>query len=775
MTARRPRWWPRLLILVIAGLLTLSTSAIAGPSIDLLRLRIDYGYAPPLDSHGYWVGEPQGGEWRVVGSRFNPGGRLTLDVEVRPPTISVPLESGPAMLFGRLALGGGYGGDVGAEVLVGRLSAQVMPACFDPSDCVYRGSITLPTHVLPALTEQHPDASWGSAVIGLSLVRTFAQGTWLQVLPMYDEEDQAPGGILGHPRTISSRMLALGAFPVADRANWSRPDRVTLARIDRLRRAIGDPSRLPDTQPLLIDIETAPCTLGWTIATVTGDTLVDVIEPGPSVPVRVEVPVDAEWTVSVPSLDRATGDPPRRFAPFKSDVPGLVSGWVSGDPYECDAVEPSSLTWRPASADDLAAFVEPTRDDIHDVYATLPLPTEGRIDPSVSPSPSTDVATMPSTPVNRSLAPPAGWHQAASSGKDALDFQDVVTFDGGYAALGWREGSRGRGQDVVAPTWRSDDGSTWHPAGPIPLTGGSRASRLGVLDDDLYALGMAGTHLAVWRLSKDGSWHRLKDRPAFSANPPGTGRRFGADIRDLALGHGRMVVSGEYWTLVADPEVEPVVWTSTDGRHWRHSPSDLPPLDNVIRDLAAAPSGFIGLVGSTNRTTPCITGAERGLTLTSIGGRSWRRATRKSFGCDVREMTYDAGSRRYYALAQAPDDEDTVAVILASDDLRTWTEVYRPPSTLDGQSWAPRGAGLDSAGGYIVVVGNASWGGDRDGGTVWAAVSADGDTWQLTADWMHGDGVRDEIEGWGMSSARVVVDSGTGVWFADLADVAPPH
>jgi hypothetical protein len=295
-----------------------------------------------------------------------------------------------------------------------------------------------------------------------------------------------------------------------------------------------------------------------------------------------------------------------------------------------------------------------------------------------------------------------------------------------------------------------------------------------VIDGDLYALGMAGTHLAVWRLPKDGSWHRLKDRLAFAANPPGTGRRFGADIRDLASGRGRMVVSGEYWTLAADPEVEPVVWTSTDGRNWRHSHDDLPPHDNVIRDLAAAPSGFIGLVGTTG-STACITGAEGSLTLTSIGGRSWRRATRRSFGCDVRELTYDAGSRRYYALAQAADDEDAVAVVLASDDLRTWTEVYRPPSTLDGQSWAPRGAGLDSTGGYIVVVGNASWGGDKDGGTVWAAVSADGDTWQLTADWMHGDGVRDEIEGWGMSSARVVVDSGTGVWFADLADVAPPH
>ena len=364
------------------------------------------------------------------------------------------------------------------------------------------------------------------------------------------------------------------------------------------------------------------------------------------------------------------------------------------------------------------------------------------------------------------------WYQrfVASTDRDALDFLDVVGIDSGFAALGWKQGSARRGDEEYAPTWRSEDGATWHSAEPISLPDGARVSRLAMLDGDLFAIGMEGTHLAVWRSSEDGAWHRLRDRPSFAADPPGTGRRFGADISDVAAGHGRIVVSGSYWTLVADPEVEPVIWTSADGRRWRRSYQTLPRPDNGIHELAVTPSGFVGLVG-TSQPSDCASGGESSLALTSTDGRSWRRATRRPFGCGVRAITYDTGSGRYYALAEAPDIDGSFVVVLASDDLRTWSEVYRPPRAWEGQPWSPSAWGIDSAGGYLVVVGDASWGGGRDGGTVWTLVSTDGDTWQLTADWPQGDGRFDEVQGWAVGEPRLVVATGAGVWYADLADL----
>ena len=364
-----------LLSSVVVGLVAPAAPVSAGPAIDLPRLDIHYDYDPPLDGHGYWVGDPQGGEWRVVGGGLDRDDRLTLEVEIRPPAISVPLEPGPAVLFGTVGLFGDAGGDVATGASVPRTLASVLPPCPDPADCVYRGSITLPTDRLPRLAERVRNAEdWISAVIGLTLVRTFAQGTWLQVLPLYDEQRDEPDGRVGRPRHISSRMLALGASPVGPRELWSRRDRPVLDRIERLRRSIEDPSALPETEPLLVDIETAPCTPGWTIATATGDVLVDVTEPGPSVPVKVEAPVGAEWTVSVPSIDRAqgTGDAPRTYGPFSSDEPGLVSGQVAGDPYECQGVEPGSVTWRAATADEVTSFAEGDPASLLETYRTLP-------------------------------------------------------------------------------------------------------------------------------------------------------------------------------------------------------------------------------------------------------------------------------------------------------------------------------------------------------------------------------------------------------------------
>jgi hypothetical protein len=164
---------PRGSALVALGLalswMVSTTPVSAGPPIDLPVLPIDYAGAPPVDGRGFWVGQLKGGEWRVTGGRLGRDDRLTLDVEILPPAISVPLQPGPAILFGRLGLYGGSGGDVGAGSDVDRTVARVMPPCADPAACVFRTPITLPTHRLPRLAVQHPSAtSWAAAGIGLT-------------------------------------------------------------------------------------------------------------------------------------------------------------------------------------------------------------------------------------------------------------------------------------------------------------------------------------------------------------------------------------------------------------------------------------------------------------------------------------------------------------------------------------------------------------------------------------------------------------------------------
>ena len=58
------------LVSVVLSLTSLAVPVSAGPLIDLPRVPIVYDYATPLESHGYWVGTPRGGEWRVVGSQL---------------------------------------------------------------------------------------------------------------------------------------------------------------------------------------------------------------------------------------------------------------------------------------------------------------------------------------------------------------------------------------------------------------------------------------------------------------------------------------------------------------------------------------------------------------------------------------------------------------------------------------------------------------------------------------------------------------------------------
>src|SRR5574338_734061 len=92
---------------------------------------------------------------------------------------TLPVRSGPAVLFGGLILYGDAGGDVGIEVRVPTIVHKLIPACLDDDACRYTVDISIPTDDLPAAinrVEQDGDLIWVGA--NLTLVRTFGAGQW---------------------------------------------------------------------------------------------------------------------------------------------------------------------------------------------------------------------------------------------------------------------------------------------------------------------------------------------------------------------------------------------------------------------------------------------------------------------------------------------------------------------------------------------------------------------------------------------------------------------
>lgn len=364
-------------------------------------------------------------------------------------------------------------------------------------------------------------------------------------------------------------------------------------------------------------------------------------------------------------------------------------------------------------------------------------------------------------------APSSGtWQRAESTDGEDLGFRDVLAWDKGFVAVGWPQGSRRRGDDVFAPVWLSDDGATWRQDGSVPLIAKQMdVVHLASLDDELYAVGRVGTHLAVWRSADGEQWHRISDRRSLSAVPPDADGRFRFDINDVVSGRGRIVVSGSYWTRDPDPSVEPVVWTTTDGRRWQRTDPSIPPPNNGIAGLGVLPRSFFGMVG-TNRPAGCATGDDGSLPLTSRDGRDWDRVKRARPVCGLRAITFDTMSARYYAVAEAPDDGR--AVVLASENLRSWEEVYRLPDAFDGTPWSTTASAIDGPGGGIIVIGEADWEGGRDGGTVWSLASPDGEEWDLLADWPTDEESGVGISSWAVGDEGVVLGIAGAAWYADL-------
>jgi hypothetical protein len=251
------------------------------------------------------------GSWELVEGRLGAGG-LRLDLGIEAPLVELPVDPGPAVLFGGLNLFGDAGGDVGAGARVDALAAVTLTTC-RTNPCRYETTITIPTDDLaPAVRElgEHARLMWVSAE--LTLVRTFAGGTWLQVLPFMHGGDgalEAVTGTLGAIEPTSGTLFRFGLFP-ADRATpvpavpFARPAGFDYAAAVEARRVDGGDDSLPlEAAPARLRVVLDPPCEGSPALTVhdeAGDwVFVERLHQVPELDAPLALPVDVPWWITL--------------------------------------------------------------------------------------------------------------------------------------------------------------------------------------------------------------------------------------------------------------------------------------------------------------------------------------------------------------------------------------------------------------------------------------------------------------------------------------------
>jgi hypothetical protein len=314
--------------------------AAAGAPIDPAQLSLQYrgGDWRTTTPDGQWWDPAVAGSWRISRARYDTDGRLRLRVVVRPFAGSLGLDPGPAVLFGTVELVGDAGGDVGALADVQMVARTNVRPCRAGPSCVYRATITLPTDRITAAAARRPgSAIWTNVDVRLTLVRTFSQGAWIQVVP--GPYQALRGGTLARPRTGASATEVYGLFTPAQGQRWldargprdSTPEPI-LSIVEAARVRAGDRSEVTPLVPVRLDIDPTDCS-GWTMTTVTGDVAYDEVDRlRGRVRTGVAVPAGTIWYIRAPSLENTSvpEDAVHSFGPFTApDGPFSLTGSFS--------------------------------------------------------------------------------------------------------------------------------------------------------------------------------------------------------------------------------------------------------------------------------------------------------------------------------------------------------------------------------------------------------------------------------------------------------------
>lgn len=694
---------------VLAAVLLIATSLSASPTD---------ARASTLDPDDLWLGYAEGPylqpgpslrdvplvRWEVLDPRTLADGRLALTVRVTAPPVDLPVEAGPGVLLGDVSLYGDAGGDVGLWHTFPTVARKgVAPACQASGSCVYEGHLVLPTDLIGPYLRRPVVGRWQAVTVGLTLVRTFDQGRWIQVLPMWVPDDalaMTTSGRLGDARPfrgVSSAFGLLSRDQVRrwDRAGGDRRDRRGLLDItERTRRRVGDASARTPTVSVELSLDPADCPRGMTLSSKAGAIAFDRAAGG-NVERTVELPVGRTWTVTVPSLDRIeipSDDTLLTFGPFGvgSSPARLLGAWGCVGAPSGDVTCTGCVVAGPTSMPEASAT-----------------PVPGPIGPSpLGPTPSSATGLE--------------WQEATLGGSDTR-LVDVTAHGTGFAALGvpW-DAPRAIGSPRV---WMSDTGVDWRVSSTsfAGVDGrGASLDRIVDLAGRLVAIGRDGARLMAWYSDDGTSWRRARGASLAPSSGGQAGIRPGlvidgvavsTDQRLLVVAHAPRGVSGAVRRA----------WASDDGRRWEHiTPTGLG--SDVVRAVSAGPAGFLA-VGTVTEAS-----GTRARLLASPDGVAWRSIGDLPVGAD--RVVWDGIVGRYVAGGR-------LALSGRLEAAAVWTSVDGVAWRLAAHTW---GAALIDltllVSGPTIVL--ATPGFHEDMGWSWwsALVSTDGGaTWQVSAGW----------------------------------------
>jgi hypothetical protein len=287
------------------------------------------------------------GTWSVERARLLPDGRLALVVSVQASVPLLPVRAGPAVLFGTVAL---RADDSAAKAAVPDVVHAVARPCSAQQPSCLRARIVMPTNRIREATAAVPEVtSWWGAVASLVLVRTFAQGSWLQILPLdgslarWPAPPAAAAGTLAQPATFTSPLRSFGLFTSGQGRRWARAARLAgageaapmLEVVERVRsNGAGDPTEAPLTYRVHLDADPGDCE-GWTVVSPAGDIAWDEGGSPGRLSRSVHVPYETAWYLRSPSITDASttgSDIVHTFGPFtsRSSVLLLSGAWTCG-------------------------------------------------------------------------------------------------------------------------------------------------------------------------------------------------------------------------------------------------------------------------------------------------------------------------------------------------------------------------------------------------------------------------------------------------------------
>jgi len=334
-------------------------------------------------------------------------GQLTLHFEITPVRQTLPVRSGPAVLFASFSLYGDAGGDVGLGMYLRPVAEQVIPACDDDEHCRYSVDISVPLKGLPdaiARLEKDGTLIWVSA--DLTLVRTFGAGQWLQVLAFERSASAAPGpngGMLGAVVPTHGEMRWSGLFPasqagpIPDPSSEANPALDYASVVESLRIEAGDTSTPLSAVDVGLNIRFVRSCVAWMELTFHDDLgnhafYANEIPANPDIHATTTMPIDSPWFLT---LDAGEGvqAPVIRLGPIQSDGSGQPVNVVatldcatrSGTLALVGALTPTPIPTRPplSSVGPLAPTLPATAGQ------TAPAASGAPIDPIAAPNGAT--------------------------------------------------------------------------------------------------------------------------------------------------------------------------------------------------------------------------------------------------------------------------------------------------------------------------------------------------------------------------------------------------